>query len=424
MGSNRRRFLELIGAAGAVSVAGCSGGGDGEDDGSSDDSGGGESDGDDGSSDDSEEQEPPTDSEEEDTSEETDSDGPLTAKWATPYPDDIGTDRLKRLGDLALGEQRAYVTAGDGASVLAYDIANGELLWRWEEYVAPPAPAVTYHDAVGPIAVLRSQGNNGDVYALDPASGTVQWEYQDESVGTLVSVATDEYVVAGSGTGVAVLDPADGSVVTKFGGVDGVDFFHTDVGVGSSQLFGIDTSGNAITGYDLETGGQRWQISDIELNRIDEVSLTVVDELVVGTDSKSVFGIDPEAETVTFRFEANTFDRTFTGGDSRAYYINETDPDATVRAVDVTQGAIDWEQTDVMATAIRPALADDRLLVVSQSGLTLLDAATGEIIQQEFDPNNVLETESEYVRVTYLGARNDTAVVAGRAAMYGLSIQN
>lgn len=416
----RRRELLVSGSiAAAVLTAGCGSGG-----GETDGEGGTNTTGGDDSDDDTEEQEQPTNSEEGDTSEETDSDGPLTAEWATPYPDDIGTDRLKRLGDLALGEQRAFVTAGDGASVLAYDIADGELLWRWEEYVDQPAPAVTYHDAVGPIAILRSQGNNGDVYALDPASGTVQWEYQDESVGSLVSAATDEYVVTGGGTGVAVLDPADGRVVTKFGGVDGVDFFHTDVDVGSSQLFGIDQPGNAITGYDLETGGQRWQISDFEMDRIGDVLLTVVDGLVVGTDSKSVFGIDPETEAVTFRFEANAFDRTFTGGNSQVYYINETNPNETVRAVDVTEGAIDWEQTDVMATAPRPALTDDRLLVVTRSGLSLLDAGTGDIIQQEFDPNNVLETESEYIRVMYIGARSDTAVVAGRAAIYGLSIQN
>lgn len=401
-------------------MAGCSGGGEETDEGDDDTTSG------DDESPDTEEEGTPTSTEEEEPPEETGpSAGPLAAEWTTPYPDDITENDTAALGDFALGEQRAYVTTDTGASVLAFDLADGEILWRWEEYVQRPAPALAYHEVVGPVVVLRSQGNNGDVYALDAASGTVEWEYQREAVGSSVAAATDQYVVAGSGTGVTVLDPADGSVVTEFGGVDGVDFgTATKLDVDQSSLFGVDTFGNTITAHDLETGEQRWQVSDFEVERIGELSMVVVDGIAVGTDSSTVFGIDPQTEEVTFRLDVDAFDQELVGSDTRVFFINETNPNQSVRAIDVAEGTIDWEQTEVRAESTTPALAGNRLLVGSPGSVTLLDATTGDVIQQGFDPSSGLDTEAEFGGARFLGARGDTAAITSSEAMYGLSIGN
>jgi outer membrane protein assembly factor BamB len=418
----RRELLVSGGIAAAVLTAGCSGGGE-EPEGTEEDDTTPSGDDESPSTD---EEETPAETQDEDTPDETEgSAGPLTTEWATPYPDDIIDDRFAELGDFALGEQRAYVTSQNGASVVAFDLANGEILWRWEEYVERPAPALAYHEAVGPVAVLRSQGNNGDVYALDAASGTVEWEYQREANGSRVAAATDQYVVAGSGTGVTVLDPADGSVVTEFGGLDGVDFgTPTKLAVDQSSLFGVDTFASTLAAYDLETGDQRWQVSDFEVEQVGELSVVVVDGIAVGTDSSTVFGIDPGTEEVTFRLDVDAFDQELVGSDTRAFFINEIDPNESVRAIDATEGTIDWDQTGVRARPTTPALAGDRLIVNSSASLAVLDTASGDIVQSEFDPNTGVDPGVDFQTVRFLGARGDRAAVTTPKAMYGLSIGN
>jgi outer membrane protein assembly factor BamB len=420
----RRELLVSGGIAAAVLTAGCSGGGEEPEGTEGDDT---TPSGDDESPTTDEEETPTeTEGEGEETPDETEaSAGPLTTEWATPYPDDIIDDRFAELGDFALGEQRAYVTSQNGASVIAFDLADGEILWRWEEFVNRPSPALAYHEDVGPVAVLRSQGNNGDVYALDPASGTVQWDYKREANGSLIATATDQYIVAGSGTGLTVLDPADGSVVTEFGGLDGVDFgTATKLDVDQSSAFSVDTFSNTIAAYDLETGERRWQVSDFEVEQVGELSVVVVDGIAVGTDSSTVFGIDPGTEEVTFRLDVDAFDQELVGSDTLAFFINEIDPNESVRAIDATEGTIDWEQTGVPARPTTPALAGDRLIVNSSASLTVLDTASGDIVQSEFNPNSGVDPGVDFQTVRFLGARGDRAAVTSRKAIYGLSIGN
>lgn len=423
----RRELLVSGGVAAAVLTAGCSGGGE-ETEGTEEDdttpTGDGES-----PTADREETPTETQDENEETPDETEpSAGPLSTEWATPYPDDIVDDDVAQLGDLALGKQRAYVATAGGSSVTAFDLANGEVLWQWEEFAGRLPPLLAYHEAVGPVAILRSEGNNGDVYALDPASGTVQWEYQDRDVGATIAKATDEYVVAGSGTAVLVLDPSDGSLVTKFGrvaggGDDGVELEATQVDVDQSTLFGVDGFSNKITGYDLETGEQRWQVTDFEMDRIGEVSFVVVDGTPVGTDESSVFGIDPQAGEITFRLDVETVDEGLAGSDTGAFFVNFATP-ASVQAIDSGQGATDWEQEVRVSGATAPTLAGDRLLVATLDSVTLLDAGTGDIIQEEFDPSSGSEAVSRFYGSLFFAARSDTAVVAGQRRMYGLGIGN
>lgn len=428
--TNRRRFLGSLGAvAVTLGVAGCSSdednGGDGDD---------GDTTSENGGINDTEEAEQSNESggedKNEDEVEEEDGTGggPLTTEWGMSYPDDTGS----YVGGLALGEQRAYVSAAEGASVLAYDLASGELLWRWEEYVDRPAPALTYHDAVGPIAVMRARENlTGNAYALDAASGELQWEYQDPDVGWNATKATDKYVVTGSGTGMVVLNPTDGSEVTKFTGKavavddDTVNFYHDAVGIGQSELYGVDTRDNKIFGYDMETGEQTWQASDLQVDNFSDMSMTAVNGTVVVIDGKSVFGIDPQAGEVKFQLDAQTYVESLVGSDSQAFFINETDPSTALRSLDVTQGTIGWEQTEIQAIPPEPALADGRLLVSLRDRVALLDAASGDIIQPEFDPLSQLDTKSELRSIGFLEARGDTAVVAGiQEGIYGLSVQN
>lgn len=167
----RRELLVSGGIAAAVLTAGCSGGGEepeGTEEGDTTPSG-------DDESSTTDEEETPTETQEEETPDETEgSAGPLTTEWATPYPDNITEDDVAQLGELILGEQRAFAATAQGASAAAFDLASDEVLWQWEEFAGRLPALLAHHEAVGPVAVLRSQDNNGDVYALDPASGTVQ----------------------------------------------------------------------------------------------------------------------------------------------------------------------------------------------------------------------------------------------------------
>lgn len=169
-------------------------------------------------------------------------------------------------------------------------------------------------------------------------------------------------------------------MVTKFGGVDGVDFGGpTQVGVGQSEVFSVDTFNNTIAGYDVETGERRWQVTDVEVDSTGEVSFIVVDGIVVATDETSVFGIDPEAEEVSFRLDVETFDNGLAGSDARAFFVNLADP-ASVQAVDVGQGETDWDQDVRVSGSTAPALAGNRLLVATRDSVTLLDPSSGDII--------------------------------------------
>lgn len=253
---------------------------------------------------------------------------------------------------------------------------------------------MTYHESMGPVAVMRSEEISGDVYAFEPESGSVQWDYTDEDVGGgqgAPADTTDDYVVGREA--VAVLDPADGSEVTKFGGSDGVDIgVPSELGYGPSELFVVDSFNRTITGYDLETGEQRWQVPEFEVNHgpVLRVKFFVVDGTLVGVDGESVFGVDRQAEDVTLRIDGNP--QGAISSDTRVFLSGASGSMSLIHAVDVTGGAIDWETE--MSVGAAMDFAGDRLLVESKVGVTVFDATSGDVLQEPFDPSRQFDAES------------------------------
>ena len=113
----RRELLVSGGIAAAVLTAGCSGGGEEQEGTEEDDT---TPSGDDESPT-TDEEATPTETEDEETPDETEpSAGPLTTEWVTSYPDSITDDDVAQLGDLTLGDQRAFAATANGASAAAF----------------------------------------------------------------------------------------------------------------------------------------------------------------------------------------------------------------------------------------------------------------------------------------------------------------
>jgi len=126
------------------------------------------------------------------------------------------------------------------ASVVAFDLASGDLLWRRDRNgVEPALDAIELADGN---LYTEPVDDRTRLQALDPRTGTVRWE-------TTVPSSTE--VVGGSGLPL----PTTEGRVTAFDATAGSQRW---TGAGGSGLLLLTTTDGRVTALDATTGSQRW----------------------------------------------------------------------------------------------------------------------------------------------------------------------
>ncbi|GAD51584.1 predicted cell surface protein/ lipoprotein [Halarchaeum acidiphilum MH1-52-1] len=115
-------------------------------------------------------------------------------------------------GTPAVANDTVYVAARDGLH--AVDAASGERLFRQSAVSEPWSTPV----AAGGAVYAMGGESNDSLIAVDAASGDVRWTTRAPAMGNAPPVASDGRLYVGTESGLAALDPADGSVAAHLGG--------------------------------------------------------------------------------------------------------------------------------------------------------------------------------------------------------------
>ncbi len=170
----------------------------------------------------------------------------------------------------AMDDEAVYAGTADG-TVFAWDRATGAERWR-QSFPGVPATVVRTGDwlvvadddpAAWSVGALSGTDRfadtsklSGEVWGLDPATGTVLWKKTFGTGTTFVATGGDTLVVAAPGDGangtVARLDPGTGEPT-----------WSVDLSLTSRPAIGdgmVVAPGKQLVALDLETGEQRWAV--------------------------------------------------------------------------------------------------------------------------------------------------------------------
>lgn len=146
-------------------------------------------------------------------------------------------------GPLAADDRRLFVAARDG-SVLAFDLASGEGLWRLADLpgrLAAAAGAVVLRQSSGTVSNLQAKG------------GGVRWTVDSGVMGELPPVIDADRVLV-AGRGLAALDLASGRLLWK--AEDGGEVTAPPLAAGSRVYVG--EADGTLRARDRETGKSLW----------------------------------------------------------------------------------------------------------------------------------------------------------------------
>ncbi|WP_134669420.1 outer membrane protein assembly factor BamB family protein [Halorussus marinus] len=239
---------------------------------------------------------------------------------------------------------------GDSARVLAFDARSGER--RWNGSVRNLASAMAAADG----ALYAA---NGGLAAIDPADGSVRWQFDDRDGATFTIVvapgeqlaADGRRVVYGGNGGIVALAPADGSVEWR-ADTD----FSTNAGpaLGDGTAYVGGDNGDGLAALDATSGDVRWtrtfgQSAGVAgIRPTDRSMLVATGTAGVGGSFGTLYELDPETgvERRETRFDAPVRG-TATGGD---WFVVRTAED-TVACFDAETFTEAW-RTELSASAL------------------------------------------------------------------------
>ncbi|WP_211311963.1 PQQ-binding-like beta-propeller repeat protein [Halarchaeum salinum] len=183
-------------------------------------------------------------------------------------------------GTPAIADGTVYVAARDGLH--AVDATSGERVFHQPAVSESWSTPVAAHGAVYALG-----GENDDsLVAVDAASGDVRWR----NALPTAPVATADALYVGTESGVAALDPADGSIVSRLGGGGTPAALAGDVVYAADRgtLRAIDVNGDGeLWSYETE----RVQVTDVISQSIGGV--TPVDGAVYVNAADGFHGFGP-----------------------------------------------------------------------------------------------------------------------------------
>jgi outer membrane protein assembly factor BamB len=295
-------------------------------------------------------------------------------QWVTEAPPPSGgtgnaVETFVADGERAIVGYSADTDTDEGAYFCAFDRTTGERLWT----VAAPADGM--HHAAEGVAIVdgtavlaaADYGSSSDqtpvVYGVDAATGERAWTTTTPDVpagfvSNVVGYGGSVHVVFGS-EGARVLDPATGAVTGSR------ESMWTQMWTGAAREGTLyATWDGAVRAYDLETGEARWSSEGGGRGRIPPA--VGADLVVAGTKTAFVTGF--EVESGEQRWQART-DAPVVGVALSASHVWVTDEDGTLtcyRRGDGTMAgtwSLESDESDV-------AVVDATVVVGGESGVT------------------------------------------------------
>lgn len=278
----------------------------------------------------------------------------------------------------AIVEGLVYVGTGDG-DLIALDVATGRLKWKYKASsadvgIGSSSPAVAGNTVfVGDLA--------GVLHAVDIATGAARWTYKTESEIKSSPVVVDGKVLVGSYDGrLYALAAATGRLLWK--AATG-NYVHATPAVwnGVAYFGGCD---EIFHGVRLRDGAS---VVSLNVHAYTAASPAIVSGTAYfGTFANEVIAVDVSARRVRWRFSDP--DRQFPFYSSAAVSDNLVivgGRDKLIRAISTSSGKQVWSFASRARVDSSPAVTADRVVVGSGDGkLYVLDLRTGKPVW-EFD---------------------------------------
>ncbi|WP_254522004.1 PQQ-binding-like beta-propeller repeat protein [Natrinema caseinilyticum] len=280
-------------------------------------------------------------------------------------------------------------TADGGYSGIVHAVdASGTERWRTRTTVAQSSPAV----ADGNVFVA---GRGGPLLALDASTGDQRWSFGDASTfegSPTVADGTVFLATSASDDGlVFALNAADGTVKWSAGAdVPGSPMEVTAVAVANDVAYfgvGTDASEGALYAVDAETGDRRWRVDFPRVGRHpgNLAPPTIGNGRVFFATNNALFAFGSDG-TEQWREEIRGFTPRFyteqspAVADGAVFFL---DGDGLI-AVDAATGGRLWQfDPSSVTVSSSPVVADGTLYVgTEQAGMYALDATTGDPVGQ------------------------------------------
>lgn len=269
-------------------------------------------------------------------------DGPAT------YRDDFGFDPGPRATP-TIADGKVYTFGAQGV-LTSRELAGGKPVWSVDTAADFGAPKGFFGMACSPLVegglVILNVGGRGGagVVAFDAATGRVRWKATDDEAGYASPVAATVHgarrVFAFTGNGLAVLDPADGTVVSRF-----------------AWRAPIRASVNAAT--PLVIGDAVFLSSSYNAG-------AVLFGVAADGSVKPVWSGD---ESLSNHYATSVHRDGFLYG-----FHGRQEQGPSLRCVELATGKVQWEEPNFGAGTV--TLAGDRLLVLTEKGQLIIAPAT------------------------------------------------
>ncbi|MFC6961007.1 outer membrane protein assembly factor BamB family protein [Halocatena marina] len=289
-----------------------------------------------------------------------------TREPAVAWQTELGEEQLTRRKLISSGEQ-IYVTSHH--SLTAVDAIEGERQWQLTRLGTLPWGGEQLSTGVSPVL-----GNGqlfvgaNDLYAVNPANGNAQWEYETTSLDEMLRVGNTMYISYGD-----VLAAVDAS--------SGLERWKAETRLhpkayAQGQLVGSIGYDGVFGAVDAASGSVEWT-REIKRNDAYRIGPCVTNETVYyGTGP--LYALDlTDGSTLWTHSLATAGAELKPVSDGTTVYlaVGETN---RVLALDASTGDIRWSRKqEAITTGSAPALTEETLYVGLKHGVVAFDTATG-----------------------------------------------
>jgi outer membrane protein assembly factor BamB len=284
----------------------------------------------------------------------------------------------------------------DNGNVYAIDAATGALRWK-----LPTGSSVVSRPAVVDGTVYVGSENN-DVYALNAATGAVIWKYPTGGSVDSGPAVTDGVVYVGNDNNeVFALDAATGHVRWTQPNV-GDNVTTNPAVVGGTVYVGCED--NSVYALNAATGAIRWQRPTH--GQVNSSPAVVGGTVYVGSDDGNVYALNAATGAVEWTRPTGGKVESSPAVSGGTVYIGSDDH--KVFALDAATGAVEWTRPTGGVVESSPVLSGGLVFVGSGDGYVYaLDAATGAVRWRVNTNGQVNATAAVYGGMVYIGTDDD-----------------
>ena len=284
----------------------------------------------------------------------------------------------------------------DNGNIYAIDAATGALRWK-----LPTGSSVVSRPAVVDGTVYVGSENN-DVYALNAATGAVLWKYNTGgSVDSGPAVSDGLVYVGNDNNEVFALDAATGAVRWTQQNV-GDNVTTNPAVVGGTVYVGCDD--NSVYALNAATGAIRWQRPTH--GQVNSSPAVVGGVVFVGSDDGNVYALN--ATTGAVEWTRPTGGKVDSSPAVAGGVVFIGSDNGKVFALDAATGAVEWSRLTGGAVDSSPVISGGLVFVGSNdSYVYALDAATGAVRWRVNTNGQVNSTPAVSGGMVYIGTDND-----------------